>query len=60
MDLIDRAREACLDAGVPIGRIRNDAAAAQTAVDKGYQVVRIGGDVGAVRGTLAERLADLR
>jgi len=57
---VDRAREACLDAGVPIGRIRNDAAAAQTAVDKGYQIVRIGGDVGAVRGTLAERLADLR
>jgi 2-dehydro-3-deoxyglucarate aldolase len=53
---IDRTREACLDAGVPIGRIQNDPADAREAVDKGFQIVRIGGDTGAIRATLADRL----
>ncbi len=53
---IDRTREACLDAGVPIGRIQNDPADAREAVDQGYQILRIGGDTGAIRSVLAERL----
>jgi 2-dehydro-3-deoxyglucarate aldolase len=53
---IDRTLEACLDAGVPVGRIRNDVAEAQAAVDAGYQLVRIGGDVGSMRTVLGERL----
>mgnify|MGYP006277373665 FL=1 len=57
---VDRAREACLDAGVPVGRIRNDAEQARTAVDAGYQLVRIGGDVASVRATLGARLDELR
>lgn len=53
---IDRTREACLDAGVPIGRIQNDPADAREAVEKGFQIVRIGGDTGAIRSTLSGRL----
>ncbi|MEF8815022.1 MAG: aldolase/citrate lyase family protein [Halovenus sp.] len=57
---IDRTLEACLDAGVPIGRIRNSVAKAQAAIDAGYQIVRIGGDLSAVRSTLGGRLEELR
>ena len=53
---IDRTREACLEAGVPIGRIQNDPAAAREAVEQGFQIVRIGGDTGAIRSTLSGRL----
>lgn len=53
---IDHTREACLDAGVPIGRIQNDPADAREAVDKGFQIVRIGGDTGAIRSTLSDKL----
>jgi 2-dehydro-3-deoxyglucarate aldolase len=56
---IDRALEACLAADVPAGRIRNDPAEAQAAIDAGYRIVRIGGDVSSIRETLAARLADL-
>jgi len=56
---IDRTREACLDAGVPIGRIQNSPTAAREAVEEGYQIVRIGGDTGAIRSTLADRLSSV-
>jgi 2-dehydro-3-deoxyglucarate aldolase len=56
---IDRTREACLDAGVPVGRIRNDVEAARAARDAGYQLVRIGGDVESLRTTLGARLSEL-
>ncbi|PSP82580.1 aldolase [Halobacteriales archaeon QS_6_64_34] len=57
---IDRTLNACLDAGMPIGRIRNDVAPAREAIDAGYQIVRIGGDSGAIRTVLGERLAELQ
>ncbi len=53
---IERTRTACLDAEVPIGRIQNDPADAREAIEQGYQIVRVGGDIGAIRSTLAERL----
>ena len=53
---IDRTREACLAAEVPVGRIQNDPADAREAVEKGFQIVRIGGDTGAIRATLSDRL----
>lgn len=56
---VDRTREACLDAGVPIGRIKNDVEGAREAAEKGYQILRIGGDISAVRDTLENRLAQL-
>jgi 2-dehydro-3-deoxyglucarate aldolase len=55
-DAIDRTLDACLDADVPLGRIRNDPEAARAAADAGYRILRIGDDLGAVRATLGERL----
>ena len=57
---IDRTREACLDADVPIGRIQNDPAAAREAVEQGYQILRIGGDTSAIRSVLSDRLDTVR
>jgi 2-dehydro-3-deoxyglucarate aldolase len=57
---IERTLDACLEAGVPLGRIRNDAAEARAAVDAGYQIVRVGGDVASIRETLGTRLDELR
>ena len=54
---IDRTREACLEAGVPVGRIHNDPADARQAVDDGVQLLRLGGDTGAIRSVLGDRLA---
>jgi 2-dehydro-3-deoxyglucarate aldolase len=56
---ITRTRQACLDANVPVGRIRNDVTEARAAVDSGYQIVRIGGDLSAIRSTLGGRLEKL-
>jgi 2-dehydro-3-deoxyglucarate aldolase len=56
---IDRTREACLAADVPVGRIRNDVTEAQAAVDAGYRIVRVGGDLGSIRATLGARLDEL-
>jgi len=41
---IDRTRTACLEASLPIGRIRNEMGDAQASIGEGYQIVRIGGD----------------
>ncbi|MBX0287163.1 HpcH/HpaI aldolase family protein [Haloarcula salinisoli] len=57
---VDRTLEACLAADVPIGRIQNDPMAAQAAIDAGYQILRIGGDSGAIREVLGSRLTELR
>ena len=54
---IDRTREACLEAGVPVGRIHNDPTDARQAVDDGVQLLRLGGDTGAIRSVLGDRLA---
>lgn len=56
---MDRTRRACLDADVPVGRIRNDVADARAAVEAGYRIVRVGGDLSAIRSTLAGRLEEL-
>lgn len=55
-DGIENTLQACLDAGVPAGRILNDPEAAADAVDDGFQIVRIGSDIGAVREVLGKRL----
>jgi len=57
---IDRTREACLNADVPVGRIQNDPADARAAIEQGYQILRIGGDTGVIRSTLADRLQAVR
>ncbi|MFC6756391.1 MULTISPECIES: HpcH/HpaI aldolase family protein [Haloarcula] len=57
---IDRTLEACLDAGVPVGRIRNGVPGARDAIDAGYRIVRIGGDTASIREVLGARLDELR
>ena len=57
---IDRAREASLAADVPVGRIKNTVEDARQAVDDGYQIIRIGGDISAMKATLGDRLSDLQ
>jgi 2-dehydro-3-deoxyglucarate aldolase len=56
---IDRTLDACLTAGVPVGRIRNDVEQARAAAEAGYQILRVGGDVSAMRSTLGGRLDGL-
>ncbi len=56
---IDRTLEACKERSVPIGRIKNDPAEAQQAIDQGYQIVRVGGDTGAIRTVIGDRLREL-
>ena len=53
---IEKTLEACLDADVPAGRIQNDPTKAAEAVGDGFQIVRIGDDIGAIRAVLSERL----
>jgi 2-dehydro-3-deoxyglucarate aldolase len=53
---IDRTLDACLDAGVPAGRIRNDVDEARAAADAGFRIIRIGGDIGSIRATVGARL----
>ncbi|QLG61145.1 HpcH/HpaI aldolase family protein [Halorarum salinum] len=55
-DAAERTSEACLDAGVPVGCIRNDPAEARAAVEDGYRVLRVGGDLGPMRAELSRRL----
>jgi len=57
---IDTTLQACLDAEMPIGRIRNSVSQAQDAMDAGYQIIRIGGDISAMKATLGDRLSDLQ
>lgn len=53
---IRRIHEACQEGGVPVGRIATDADDATTALFEGYQLLRIGGEVEAVRKLLTNRL----
>lgn len=57
---IEAVREACLEAGVPVGRIRNSAGAAREAIADGDQLVRIGSEVSATRTVLGDRLEVVR
>lgn len=58
-DAVADIREACLSAGVPVGKITADAAEANSAIEDGFQILRIGGEVSAVRRVLGERLGDI-
>lgn len=53
---IEAIETACLDADVPLGGIRNQPEAIEAAVDQGYQILRIGGDLDAVEATISRRL----
>lgn len=59
LDQIDDIRRTCLDADVPVGRIKHDPEEAQEAIDDGYQILRIGGELEAAQETLTARLRKL-
>ena len=59
-DAVESTRSACLAADVPLGALAHDPEAAVAAIEAGCQVVRIGGDLEATRGTLASRLDAIR
>lgn len=53
-EAVERTRDACLAADVPVGRVAGDPADAQTAVDEGYQLVLGGYEFHAVRQVYGE------
>jgi len=57
---IEEIRDAGLEAGVPVGRITNDPEAARQAIDDGYQILRIGGELSAAKTLLGDRLDRIR
>ena len=50
----------CRENNVPLGRGVSDVKAAKEAINNGYQLVDIGGDLDAIRATFQERLDQLR
>lgn len=56
---IEAVEDACRAADVPLGGIRTDPAAVEAAIDDGYQIIRVGGDLASIRTTLADRLDQL-
>jgi 2-dehydro-3-deoxyglucarate aldolase len=59
-EYVTRIREACNDAGVPIGRGISDVSKAADALANGYQCVRISSEVTAIRDVFTGALEDLR
>ncbi len=57
---IDDVKCRSIEAGVPVGCIKSDPDDAQTAIDDGYQIVRITSDFGAVKTVVRDRLEKLR
>lgn len=53
---LDRAREACLDAGVPAGISVTSVEGAERALADGHRLVRVGDELSAVRQLLGDRL----
>ncbi|WP_224271087.1 HpcH/HpaI aldolase family protein [Haloprofundus salinisoli] len=57
--LVDRAESAVRKSDVALAGIHNDPQAIDNAIDDGYRVLRIGGEISAARQVLGERLASL-
>lgn len=57
--LVERAEEAISESDVALAGIHNDPDAIRDAVDRGYRIVRMGGDLSGARTVLSERLASL-
>lgn len=56
---IEDIKSACRSAGVPMGAIANDPDAIEDVVEDGVQIVRMGGDLSAIKSTLGERLSQI-
>jgi 2-dehydro-3-deoxyglucarate aldolase len=59
-EAIATVEDACREAGVPFGAPKHDTDAAAEAIDEGYDVLRVGDEVGAARDALGSRLDTLR
>ncbi|MFC7212676.1 HpcH/HpaI aldolase/citrate lyase family protein [Saliphagus sp. GCM10025334] len=57
---IDYVVETATDAGMPVGGVATTVSSAQAAVDRGYQVLLVGGELSSARSVLGEKLASLR
>ena len=55
-EAIDAARDACVEAGVPVGVSVTSAEDARNALDAGYRLVRLGDEMEAVRKLVGDRL----
>lgn len=53
-------REACLAADVPVGCVANDRATGESALEEGYQLLRVGDEISAARELLGGRVDRLR
>jgi 2-keto-3-deoxy-L-rhamnonate aldolase RhmA len=60
LDAIETIRAAAIGANVPLGGIRNRVEEAREAIEDGYQILRIGDEVSAVRSILGPRLNEIR
>lgn len=58
-DTVAEIRETCVSADVPVGKITADAKSANNAIEDGFQILRIGGEVSAVRQILDERIGNI-
>lgn len=57
---VDTVIEACLDADVPFGQLGAPNATPADLVNRGAQLVRVGSDIGSIRGAFKEDYSDLR
>jgi 2-dehydro-3-deoxyglucarate aldolase len=55
-DAIETARNACVEAGVPIGVSATSVEGARAALDAGHRIVRLGDEMEAVRRLVGDRL----
>jgi 2-dehydro-3-deoxyglucarate aldolase len=59
-DAIEAVREACLDADVPLGWVTDDTEDAESALERGYRLIRMGDELASARSVLGSRLESLR
>ncbi|WP_137285763.1 HpcH/HpaI aldolase family protein [Halorussus salinisoli] len=57
---MEKARDACLDAGVTAGWVTDDTSDAESAIEAGYRLLRIGDEIASVRTVLGSRYEKLR
>lgn len=55
-EAVETIRESALSAGVPVGRIAADGSDVKEAASNGYRILRIGGEISAVKSVIGNRL----
>ena len=57
---IETARDACFESDVPLGWVTDDTSDAESAIERGYRLLRIGDEIASARSVLGARLDSLR